>query len=120
MPDSVSMSRVNLQPMLYDLACVLVMVVIGTRNHDQDTGISAVLGVASPFWIAVVIAWIVLRAHRSPRAMSTGAAVWIISVCGGMLLRHFAWDRGTAGAFIVVATIFLGATMMGWRAIANR
>jgi len=35
-------------------------------------------------------------------------------------LRHFAWDRGTAGAFIVVATIFLGATMMGWRAIANR
>jgi len=52
--------------------------------------------------------------------MSTGAAIWVISVGGGMLLRHFAWDRGTAGAFIVVATIFLGATMMGWRAIANR
>lgn len=114
------MSRANLQPMIYDLACVLVMVLIGTRNHDQDTGVTGVLGVAAPFWIAVLMAWIVLRAHRAPRAMSTGAAVWVITVFGGMLLRHFAWDRGTASAFIVVATIFLGATLMGWRAISNR
>ncbi len=120
MPDSVSMSRARLRPLLYDMACVLALVFIGTRNHDQDTGVSGVLDVAAPFWIAVVIAWLMLRAYRTPRAMSTGAAIWIISVSLGMVLRHFVWDRGTAGAFIVVATIFLGATMMGWRAIANR
>jgi hypothetical protein len=34
-----------------------------------------------------------------------------------MLLRHFAWDRGTAGAFIVVATVFNAFTLVGWRVL---
>ncbi|MSO60356.1 MAG: DUF3054 domain-containing protein [Ilumatobacteraceae bacterium] len=120
MPLSDAEGRANLRPVLYDMTCVLIMVLIGTRNHDQDTGVTGVLGVAAPFWIAVFIAWIMLRAHRSPRALSTGASIWVISVSMGMALRHFVWNRGTAVAFVVVATIFLGATMMGWRTIVRR
>jgi hypothetical protein len=37
-----------------------------------------------------------------------------------MLLRNLVFDRGTALPFIIVATIFLGATMYGWRALAAR
>jgi hypothetical protein len=37
-----------------------------------------------------------------------------------MVLRHFVFDRGTALPFVVVATLFLAATMLGWRALAAR
>jgi hypothetical protein len=30
------------------------------------------------------------------------------------------FDRGTAVAFIIVATVFLGITMFGWRALLAR
>jgi hypothetical protein len=38
----------------------------------------------------------------------------------GMLLRNLVFDRGTAPAFVIVATIFLGVTMFGWRALLAR
>jgi hypothetical protein len=37
-----------------------------------------------------------------------------------MVLRNYLFDRGTAPAFIIVATMFLGATMLGWRAFMAR
>jgi hypothetical protein len=36
------------------------------------------------------------------------------------LLRNLVFDRGTAPAFVIVATIFLGVTMFGWRALLAR
>ncbi|NBP54127.1 MAG: DUF3054 domain-containing protein [Actinobacteria bacterium] len=71
-----------------DAALVVLFVFIGTRNHDTDKDIAGVLSTAAPFLATVVI---------------------------GMLLRNFAWNRGTAGAFIVVATIFNAFTLVGWR-----
>jgi predicted nicotinamide N-methyase len=38
----------------------------------------------------------------------------------GMVLRNLVFDLGTAPAFVVVATLFLGATMLGWRRLAAR
>jgi hypothetical protein len=46
--------------------------------------------------------------------------MWLITIVIGMLLRHFAFDRGTAGAFIVVATIFNAFTLVGWRFVAEQ
>jgi hypothetical protein len=42
------------------------------------------------------------------------------TVLMGMVLRNFAFDRGTALPFVIVATLFLAATMLGWRAVAAR
>jgi hypothetical protein len=33
------------------------------------------------------------------------------------LLRNMVFNRGTAAAFVIVATVFLGITMFGWRAV---
>jgi NADH:ubiquinone oxidoreductase subunit H len=33
-----------------------------------------------------------------------------------MVLRNLVFNRGTALAFVIVATVFLFATMTGWRA----
>jgi hypothetical protein len=46
--------------------------------------------------------------------------VWGYTVVMGMVLRNLVFDRGTAVAFIIVATVFLGITMFGWRALLAR
>jgi hypothetical protein len=46
--------------------------------------------------------------------------VWGYTVVMGMVLRNLVFDRGTALAFIIVATVFLGITMFGWRALLAR
>jgi hypothetical protein len=109
-----------LRHFIYDALSVLALVVIGTRNHDTDTGVGGVLYVAAPFWIALVVGWLVSRAHRSSTATSTGVYIWIITVSLGMVLRNLVFDRGTATAFIVVASVFLGIAINGWRIIATR
>ena len=43
--------------------------------------------------------------------------IWPIVILVGMLLRHFVFDDGTATSFIIVATIFLGVFLVGWRAV---
>ena len=104
----------------YDALCILALVIIGTRNHDTDKGIGGVLYVALPFWIALIVGWIITRAHRSSNATATGVFVWIITVTLSMVLRNLVFDRGTAAAFIVVASVFLGISMNGWRIISTR
>ena len=105
---------------IYDALCILALVIIGTRNHDTDTGVSGVLYVALPFWIALIVGWAITRAHRSSNATATGVVVWIITVALGMVLRNLVFDRGTAAAFIVVASVFLAISMNGWRIISTR
>jgi cytochrome bd-type quinol oxidase subunit 1 len=104
----------------FDALCVLAFVVLGTRNHDTDTGVSGVLYVAVPFWIAMVLGWFVSHARRNPYAISVGTQTWIVTLVIGMMLRNLVFDRGTATSFMLVAAIFLAITMLGWRTIASR
>ena len=106
--------------LFFDALCVLTFVVIGTRNHDTDTGVSGVLYVAAPFWIAMVLGWFVSHARRNPFAISVGTQTWIVTLVIGMMLRNVVFDRGTATSFMLVAAIFLAVTMLGWRTIATR
>jgi FtsH-binding integral membrane protein len=114
------MSRTALRAFALDLACVLFMVVIGTRNHKTDTGITGVLFVAAPFWIAASLAHLAPLLQRSKKTEVHVALVWGYTVVMGMVLRNIVFDRGTAPAFVIVATIFLGSTMYGWRALLAR
>jgi len=87
----------------FDALCVLAFVVLGTRNHDTDTGVSGVLYVAVPFWIAMVLGWFVSHARRNPYAISVGTQTWIVTLVIGMMLRNLVFDRGTATSFMLVA-----------------
>lgn len=98
-----------------DVALVVLFVVIGTRNHNTDKNAPDIAATVAPFLIGLSVGWIATRAWKTPSAVSTGIAIWISTVGVGMLLRHFAWQRGTAGAFIVVAAIFNLFTLVGWR-----
>ncbi|QQS24076.1 MAG: DUF3054 domain-containing protein [Actinomycetota bacterium] len=104
---------------LADVAAVVVFVAFGRRSHDEANSVTGILGVAAPFLVGLVLGWALTRAARSPLAVTTGLAVWAVTVPAGMLLRRFAWDRSTAASFVIVAAIVLGALLVGWRAIAN-
>ena len=114
------MSRTALRAFVFDALCVLLMVVIGTRNHETDTGINGILFVAAPFWIAMSIAHLAPLLQRTNRKDPNTYVVWGYTVAMGMLLRNMVFNRGTAVAFIIVATVFLGITMFGWRALLAR
>ena len=114
------MSRTALRAFIFDALCVLLMVLIGTRNHKTDTGLSGVLFVAAPFWIAMSLAHLAPLLQRTAKAEAHVLVVWGYTVVMGMVLRNLIFDRGTTVAFIIVATVFLGITMFGWRAFIAR
>ncbi|TRZ73559.1 MAG: DUF3054 domain-containing protein [Actinobacteria bacterium] len=96
-----------------------MFVAIGRRNHDEGTAIDGIAIVAAPFLIALVVAWLSSRAWRTPGSMRTGVIVWLVTVFAGLELRYFVFDRGTATPFVIVATLVLGAFIVGGRYVLN-
>ena len=100
-----------------DTFAVVLFVAIGRREHERDSAIAGLISTAAPFLIALLVAWLVLRAWRRPIAWQTGLAIWAIVVAGGMLLRNLVFGDGTAVSFVIVATLFLGLFIVGWRLV---
>ena len=104
---------------LADLMCVLIFVVIGRRQHGEESAVSGVVTTAAPFLIGLVIASCIGKLRGKPAdTVLAGVYTWVTTVLLGLLLRRFVFDRGTAAAFVIVAILFLGATLIGWRALA--
>jgi hypothetical protein len=117
---STSSLRKSLYALVADAAFIFLFIFIGTRNHDTDTDTAGVFSTAAPFLIALLVGWCALRVWKAPHKVANGVGLWLITIVIGMLLRHFAFDKGTAGAFVVVATIFNAFTLVGWRFIAEQ
>jgi Protein of unknown function (DUF3054) len=98
-----------------DVVAVLVFVAIGRDTHDGGIDIGGLLSAAAPFLIALALGWLIAQAWVRPSAWTTGVMVWFVTLGFGMGLRRVVFDRGTATAFVIVATVFLGFTLMGWR-----
>lgn len=110
----------------FDAAVIVLFAAIGRRNHDESTALGGVVRTAAPFLLAAVMAWLLLaawsqrrRRHVDGRRFAAGVVVWVVTVVLGMLARRVIFDRGTAATFVVVATLFLGAGLLGWRAVAR-
>jgi peptidoglycan/LPS O-acetylase OafA/YrhL len=104
-----------------DALCIFVFVILGRRNHDEGEAASGVLRTAAPFLIGAAVAWMVgVRSWRPPTGARLGVIVWSGTLIVGMILRRTLFDKGTAASFIVVATVFLGLFLLGWRVLAGR
>ena len=104
-----------------DIVCILLFVVVGRRNHNESTSsLRGVIEVAAPFLIALTLGWTVQRLWTRPLRIQRAVILWLITVTFGLILRRSMFDRGIAVPFIIVATLFNGATLIGWRLIANR
>lgn len=96
-----------------DLLLVGLFALIGRASHREDE--SAVLLTALPFAIGLVAGWAAARGWRRPFAiLHTTVPAWLGAVVVGMLLRAVT-GAGVQVSFVVVASIVLGAFLLGWR-----
>jgi Protein of unknown function (DUF3054) len=103
--------------LLLDVCCVLAFTVIGRASHAEAGSVAGQARTAWPFLAGLAVGVAASRAWRRPSSITgAGIAVWLSTVAVGMLLRVVS-GQGTATAFIAVALIFLGATMLGWRLV---
>jgi hypothetical protein len=100
-----------------DVVALLVFVVIGRISHGESVAPIGIGITAWPFLAGLVVGWVAARAWRHPFAIvGTGIVVWVATLVIGMLLR-MASGQGVQFGFVIVATLFLGAFLVGWRAI---
>jgi hypothetical protein len=103
---------------LVDAGLVILFVALGRGSHEEGSAVGGTLKVAAPFLIALAVGWVLGRRHRTrPLRVSFGIELWAITLVVGMVLRHFAFDRGTAPSFVIVAAIVLGVFLVGWRVL---
>lgn len=103
-----------------DILAVLVFALVGRRSHAHGITLGGVLETAAPFLCGTAAGWLVasLTLDASPRSWQFGAIVVVATVVVGMLLRKLA-TAGTAPSFVVVATVFLAVTLLGWRLLTR-
>lgn len=101
-----------------DALVVAVFTLIGRRTHDEPLDPAGWWDTAWPFLSGLAVGWVVVVASSQtwPTRWWHGLTVWIATVFGGMALRDMV-GQGTALSFVVVATIFLGVTLVGWRLV---
>lgn len=104
--------------LLVDVVWILLFALLGRESHEGDTAALAVLGVAWPFLAGYAATALVVGLRRRPRSVGRGAVVWLGSVAGGMAIRTVLEGRLPETAFIIVALVFLGAGLVGWRVVA--
>lgn len=103
-----------------DIAVVLLFAGIGRASHHEANPVLDSLVTAWPFLVGAAVGWLIARLawQVAPLTVRRGWPVWISAVAVGMILRVLV-GRGTEPSFIVVATIFLGLFLLGWRLIAE-
>ncbi len=102
---------------LLDAVAVLAFVTMGRSSHAEGITIAGVASTAWPFLVGAAVGWVLGRLWRAPLRVVPGALVcWVATVAVGMGLRALA-GQGTAASFVIVATLFLGATLVGWRLV---
>lgn len=103
-----------------DVLVVAVFTLVGRRTHDEPLDPAGWWHTAWPFLVGLLLGWalVVLARRWWPTRVLGGIPVWTTTVVVGMALRAIT-GQGTALPFVVVATLFLGATLLGWRVVAG-
>ena len=97
-----------------DVVCVTLFAVIGRSSHAEGVDPVGVLHTAWPFLAGCLVGLLLSRVWRRPAATTTGAVVWLSTVALGMGLRLLSGSTAQ-WSFVLVALIFLGLTVVGWR-----
>ena len=107
--------------LLIDAILVIVFCAIGRRTHEEANALAGLAKTSWPFLTGLVIGWAATLAlyrdkFNAVLLLPTGIVVWLSTVVIGMVLRVLS-GQGTQFSFIVVATLVLGAFLLGWRAL---
>jgi hypothetical protein len=102
-----------------DVAVLVVFVLVGRRSHHEDAGLAGFLRVWWPFAAALGVAWLLTGLWRAPLGWRRSILAWLVTVALGMALRIVVQGRDFKVAFTIVALLFVGAGMLGWRAVTR-
>ena len=102
-----------------DVFFVVLFAALGRRSHEESGAFVDVFETAAPFLIGLAVGWLLVRAWRRPMSVMVAVAIWPITILVGMIARRTLFDRGTAPSFVVVATLFIGLFLVGWRLVAR-
>ncbi len=102
-----------------DCAVIVVFVAIGRRTHGEDAGVDGFFRVLWPFAVGLVVGWLASGLARAPLAWRRAVAAWLVTVVLGVGLRIVAQGHEFKFAFAVVALLFLGGGLLGWRAVVR-
>ena len=100
-----------------DLAVLLVFVAIGRRTHHSGSDGAGYVGVLWPFAAGLVAGWLVAGLASAPLAWRRSVPAWLVTVGVGMALRVGVAGHAFKLSFTIVAFLFVGAGMLGWRAV---
>ena len=100
-----------------DAVAIVVFVTVGRSSHEEGVTLVGVASTAWPFLVGAIVGWAVARVWQHPLRPLSALPVWVGAVVIGMGLRA-ATGQGTALSFVIVATMFLCATLFGWRVVA--
>ena len=101
-----------------DAVLIVVFSTFGRGAHSEGLGAAQVWGTAWPFFVGLVVGWLILLvARRAPGTVGSGVAVWISSLVVGMVIRGFGDGRVPHWSFIIVAAVVTAVFLIGWRAI---
>jgi hypothetical protein len=110
-------NRVWVRALAFDVALVVVFVLIGRRSHEESGALLGLARTAWPFLAGLAAGWLVARAWRRPLQLwPGGVVVWLVTVALGMVLRVVS-GQGTAFSFVVVTLVVLAVFLLGWRAL---
>jgi hypothetical protein len=103
-----------------DLLVLVVFVLVGRRSHDEGSGLEGFLRVWWPFAVGLVVATLVGGTWRAPLEWRRAIVAWLVTVALGMALRVAVQGREFKPTFVIVTTVFVGAGMLGWRAVVRK
>lgn len=105
--------------LLGDVVVLVVFVLVGRRSHHEDAGLAGFVRVWWPFVVGLLVAWLVTGLWRAPLAWPRAIGAWLVTVAVGMALRIAVEGRDFKVAFTIVTLLFVGAGMLGWRAVVR-
>ena len=105
---------------LVDAGFVLLFALIGRASHVKGVTVLGVLETAWPFLVGLVVGWASARLlwRDWPREVTQALPIWLVTVAAGLVLRVVSGGGGAPLSFVLVATVVLGAFLVGWRALA--
>ncbi len=106
--------RTSVAP-LADLVVALAFVAIGRRTHHEAGDVEGFARVLWPFAAGLVVAYATTGLLREPLAWRRAIPAWLVTVGVGEALRLGVQGRELKLGFLVVAIVFFGAAMLGWR-----
>jgi hypothetical protein len=102
-----------------DLLVVVSFVVIGRDAHGFTNDWTATLEVALPFLLALSAGIGITMAIMDPTSWLGGLVIAAVTVVGGLALRKYVFDDGTATTFVLLTAGWMTAWMVGWRFVAG-